>query len=717
MLLVMLMAGLFAQVGQPVGTWYCALYAVLSITLVLLMFVGLAWRTQRLLQTLAEQVPMMLRVDPAEEEFGFCRDARVRYLQSVVFQEVGAEKPKAGPLDFIKAELEDWAQSSLGYTVIDSTGVILWINATMCKYFGYERDRILHENIRVLMPNPYSQQHDQFLRNHLTTGRRAVLGMTREVPVLDSRGRQSIAALSVEDRIEPSDAANRLFIGRMAFNQEDLALKEMRAKVESGVCDVLAACSPLDENQDGILVMSIDGTVQFLNKAGCELYGWKLEEIQGKNVKVLMGDALANQHDGFLQRYQERSDASVKTGIPYQSNIVNSGRDVIAKTKQNKSIRIFLMVFRIDRSSRLAKDCLLVGKMVHVSSDDTGSRTSRSGSVHTSEHSSHMTGRTGQPSLKHGSGAYKWHPIGGLRRAKCTVLVMDVHGMSSGSPAKAQGDYEALLSVVFGACTKHRAALQWVVGDRIVVTFNATNLVNTSHRSSCAAFIMHLDKAWKECPVSQAAQLYMAAVARDCQVASWGKQHLLFGDAVDICGALLRAAVETRVTRGLIDASLYDEVRYSYTCRAVNTLTLYPSSQRETSLDVFEVMEMKKSAEDEWMYQIEIQDDGANALVHWEKCWGALLGPASPSRRASCIPQHQEAHVHLLAHLALQPDDSQAQWLDQVLRRKKEAGIPRLIEVSGTVPFVMNYRLLSTETSAAPFPSIPLPPPLGLRSL
>ena len=53
-------------------------------------------------------------------------------------------------------------------------------------------------------------------------------------------------------------------------------------------------------------------------------------------------------------------------GERLSSNIVGSGRDVMAKTKDNDPVRIFLMVERIDQASGRVADCLFMAKMVHV---------------------------------------------------------------------------------------------------------------------------------------------------------------------------------------------------------------------------------------------------------------------------------------------------------------------------------------------------------------
>ena len=122
-------------------------------------------------------------------------------------------------------ELEDdWGKSEDGYIVIDSTGVILWNNAPVCRYFGYGCKELLNENVRVLMPEPYAQEHDQFLRRYSQTGIKNIIGTERTVPVVKKDGTRSTVTLAVKSRISPFGDRTQLFIGHMRFGQLDPAM-------------------------------------------------------------------------------------------------------------------------------------------------------------------------------------------------------------------------------------------------------------------------------------------------------------------------------------------------------------------------------------------------------------------------------------------------------------------------------------------------------------
>lgn len=64
---------------------------------------------------------------------------------------------------------------------IDSQGTIHGVNPAAERIFGYSRTEMVGQNISMLMPSPYSEQHDTYLRRYLDTGIARIIGIGREV--------------------------------------------------------------------------------------------------------------------------------------------------------------------------------------------------------------------------------------------------------------------------------------------------------------------------------------------------------------------------------------------------------------------------------------------------------------------------------------------------------------------------------------------------------
>jgi len=83
-------------------------------------------------------------------------------------------------------ESEARAQAILNTTVdgiitIDAEGIITSFNQAAENIFGYDAEEVIGENVKMLMPSPHREQHDDYLRNYHETGRKNIIGVGREV--------------------------------------------------------------------------------------------------------------------------------------------------------------------------------------------------------------------------------------------------------------------------------------------------------------------------------------------------------------------------------------------------------------------------------------------------------------------------------------------------------------------------------------------------------
>ncbi len=97
-----------------------------------------------------------------------------------------------------------------GAIIIDDTGSILSLNPAAVEMFGYTLDEILDRNINRLMPAPYQDEHDGYLRSYNRTGRKKIIGTGREVEGLKKDGTVFPIDLSVG---ETKADGQKYFIG------------------------------------------------------------------------------------------------------------------------------------------------------------------------------------------------------------------------------------------------------------------------------------------------------------------------------------------------------------------------------------------------------------------------------------------------------------------------------------------------------------------------
>ncbi len=65
--------------------------------------------------------------------------------------------------------------------VIDTAGIMQSFSATAERLFGYSAAEAIGQNVSILMPAPYREQHDGYLNRYLLTGEKRIIGIGRLV--------------------------------------------------------------------------------------------------------------------------------------------------------------------------------------------------------------------------------------------------------------------------------------------------------------------------------------------------------------------------------------------------------------------------------------------------------------------------------------------------------------------------------------------------------
>jgi len=78
--------------------------------------------------------------------------------------------------------------SKEGIISIDPKGRISLFSQSAERLFGYQIDEVIGKNINMLMPNPYKDAHDGYLKNYADTKQKKIIGIGREVIGLKKDG-------------------------------------------------------------------------------------------------------------------------------------------------------------------------------------------------------------------------------------------------------------------------------------------------------------------------------------------------------------------------------------------------------------------------------------------------------------------------------------------------------------------------------------------------
>ena len=98
----------------------------------------------------------------------------------------------------------------------------------------------------------------------------------------------------------------------------------------------------LDSVHEGIVTISDAGLIELFNPAAVRLFGYRSDEVVGKNVSMLMPEPYQSGHDGYLMRYLE-------TG---QAKIIGTGRELLGRRSDGSVFPMELGVSELSLQGR-----------------------------------------------------------------------------------------------------------------------------------------------------------------------------------------------------------------------------------------------------------------------------------------------------------------------------------------------------------------------------
>lgn len=120
-----------------------------------------------------------------------------------------------------------------GIIIIDLLGTVRVFNPACVKMFGYSANEILGQNVKMLMPSPYYDEHDTYLQNYANSGERKIIGIGRQVTGRRKNGETFPMELSVgETKVDNG----RFFVGVIrdvtAQKEAEDALQRSKAELK-----------------------------------------------------------------------------------------------------------------------------------------------------------------------------------------------------------------------------------------------------------------------------------------------------------------------------------------------------------------------------------------------------------------------------------------------------------------------------------------------------
>ena len=119
-----------------------------------------------------------------------------------------------------------------GIITINSKGIIDSFNLAAEKIFEYNQDEVIGKNVKILMPEPYYSEHDQYLLNYINGGKAKVIGIGREVTGRRKDGTTFPLFLAVTNT---NNNGQPLFVGVVRDLSEQKRLEKLKNEFVSTV--------------------------------------------------------------------------------------------------------------------------------------------------------------------------------------------------------------------------------------------------------------------------------------------------------------------------------------------------------------------------------------------------------------------------------------------------------------------------------------------------
>ena len=202
-----------------------------------------------------------------------------------------------------------------GIVMIDAQGRVLSYNAGAQQILGWSADEVQGRNVRMLMPEPYQSVHDEYLRHHLSTGEKRIIGIGREVEALRKDGAQVPIRLAVGRVPWPGPP---VFVGFLT----DIS---QRRAIETSLRDSEQQLRSLVGNIPGVTFRchnAADWPMLFVSDAVQPLTGWAAQDFVAGRISFAQ---LISPED--VQRLHQEVRLAAREGRAYSAEYRLRHRD------------------------------------------------------------------------------------------------------------------------------------------------------------------------------------------------------------------------------------------------------------------------------------------------------------------------------------------------------------------------------------------------------
>lgn len=212
---------------------------------------------------------------------------------------------------------------------IDENNEVIFFNAAAERLWGTSKEKVLGNNVKMLVPVNIQSNHDNLVNQNRTSGVDKIVGTSRDVQIdtLDGRkiwGNLSLSKVQLENKILYTAFIKD--ITAQKIQQEEFAMLSLVA----------------NETDNSVIITDAQGCIEYVNPGFTKLTHWQLAEVKGKKP----GSFLHGEHTD--KETVQRISYNLKSGKSFYEEILNYD-------KQGNPYWISLVVNPVFKNGQLDK--------------------------------------------------------------------------------------------------------------------------------------------------------------------------------------------------------------------------------------------------------------------------------------------------------------------------------------------------------------------------
>lgn len=199
---------------------------------------------------------------------------------------------------------------------IDEKNNVTLFNASAEKLWGYTRNEVIGQNVKMLVPQEIQANHDNFVNANRETGQDKIVGTSREVKIERKDGGSLWGRLSLS-KVRLADRT--LYTAFIKDVTEEVEQREMQRMLS------LVA----NETDNAVIISDASGLIEYVNNGFYRLTGWQLDEVKGKKPgSFLQGEETDQRTVSVIRQKIKNCEAFYdeilnykKDGTPYWTSL------------------------------------------------------------------------------------------------------------------------------------------------------------------------------------------------------------------------------------------------------------------------------------------------------------------------------------------------------------------------------------------------------------